>query len=103
MVRWVPYKHANGMAIYYRQTPADEGMSQVGGAAGGGMQLSEGAGCSWTWGCSGAEVFLGAENATIEGRGHAAGRGDTAWWEGGRGCCSWAGRCSLAKEPDAAA
>jgi hypothetical protein len=32
MVRWVPYKHANGMAIYYRQTPADEGISQVGGA-----------------------------------------------------------------------
>lgn len=30
MVRWVPYKHANGMAIYYRQTPADEGISQVG-------------------------------------------------------------------------
>lgn len=29
MVRWVPYKHANGMAIYYRQTPADEGISQV--------------------------------------------------------------------------
>jgi hypothetical protein len=29
MVRWVPYKHANGMAIYYRQTPAEEGISQV--------------------------------------------------------------------------
>uniref|UniRef100_A0A383WFV0 Protein ENHANCED DISEASE RESISTANCE 2 C-terminal domain-containing protein n=1 Tax=Tetradesmus obliquus TaxID=3088 RepID=A0A383WFV0_TETOB len=25
MVRWVPYKHANGMAIYYRQTPQEEG------------------------------------------------------------------------------
>lgn len=31
MVRWVPYKHANGMAIYYRQTPADEGISQASG------------------------------------------------------------------------
>lgn len=30
MVRWVPYKHANGMAIYYRQTPQEEGMPQVG-------------------------------------------------------------------------
>jgi hypothetical protein len=31
MVRWVPYKHANGMAIYYRQTPQEEGrgMPQV--------------------------------------------------------------------------
>lgn len=29
MVRWVPYKHANGMAVYFRQTPADEGISQV--------------------------------------------------------------------------
>ncbi len=25
MMRWVPYKHANGMAIYYRQTPQEEG------------------------------------------------------------------------------
>lgn len=33
MVRWVPYKHANGMAIYYRQTPAEEGITQVGAAA----------------------------------------------------------------------
>jgi hypothetical protein len=33
MVRWVPYKHANGMAIYYRQTPAEEGMPQVSAAA----------------------------------------------------------------------
>lgn len=32
MVRWVPYKHANGMAIYYRQTPAEEGITQVGAA-----------------------------------------------------------------------
>lgn len=32
MMRWVPYKHANGMAIYYRQTPQEEGrgMPQVG-------------------------------------------------------------------------
>lgn len=31
MMRWVPYKHANGMAIYYRQTPQEEGrgMPQV--------------------------------------------------------------------------
>jgi hypothetical protein len=29
MVRWVPYKHANGMAIYYRQTPAEEGITTV--------------------------------------------------------------------------
>lgn len=33
MMRWVPYKHANGMSIYYRQTPQEEGrgMPQVGG------------------------------------------------------------------------